>query len=1096
MPQQRHASAPDSTADATAMTGNDGSTDFDLALESNEVLAAMDDDAFTRAVTRCLASHRKIFSAQQNNWASVRLAANLAPTLRGIAAEDAKRKDRATARAADAIADRSDPDDPGFQFSDPRVATVKVRRWENGASFAMTEEIVQCLADTLPAVKNVPPYTSYIYSAHENSYVQDEVHRRLMLRDNEGELYQELADSDSDASESDSEEEGDDLGSDVEGLGDESDGTERRARRRTAKKEGKKERVAARRGEAEAEENVDEAANIDEAAAKRHWDRRTDYLIYAAAVCLGTTTRCIEAVAVNLRLDPRILRARMRTLRKASRSYARSGGEKSERIDRRDVSNVAAIHEDAKAAHAAGVRAAQEYRAALAAAKGDAEFGEEEGAEEEGAEEEGDVEIKMDPGSDEEEEEGTGSDGKKREMANVKDGGDDAGPEITRRATRGMADNTLDVAPVRRKDSRETKLWNLVAWRFLAEPDSTEDVHGGALLRHPDVGPALDSFRTLYCPRCHHYDCNLHGCGHAQPTVKLGEEEASRNPHHRSKTHMEAVRRAAKEAEEEAAAAAVAGRKTRGQIDRPALAQPPCGPRCWLMDALEKSGNASEKSGNASASGNAGASPIRFDAARIKREAGEAATARAEKAKAAPRRSPRGTPQKQTRNTPRKSPRVTGGEGPAAGDANAAEAEVDFLNERPGAGDVDADAVVSTPIRRTERRDGPPNPKPNPKPPRWSNFDESYYAKMRVVYGDGGDPCAIARAIDGPPCVEVYRRLRADLSREGEAEAQKSEHQSDAEDEEGRAGGSGRGGGRRKGGKKRKGWITQRKRTTTAVIRRRMQGNEETQVWTQYTPCECGPGGCKAGTCACMSDGNFCEKYCGCRGPLSRCANAFTGCNCKSGTCRTRACPCFAAARECDPDICKRCAHTAEVIAHERRDGWPFTDICEPVPAPPKVPVEATAARTDPNEQCGNMKLYLRQHKHACLGLSGVEGWGCFLKNGARKNELLGEYAGELISQTEADRRGKIYDKLNSSFLFNLNDQWVLDAAVRGNKLKFANHSATPNCYAKVLMVRGDHRVGIFAKEHIAPGEELTYDYRYEADKAPDWALKPTEMED
>ena len=135
--------------------------------------------------------------------------------------------------------------------------------------------------------------------------------------------------------------------------------------------------------------------------------------------------------------------------------------------------------------------------------------------------------------------------------------------------------------PVRRKDSREMKLWNLVAWRFLAEPDSTDDVHGeGDLPRHVDVDPALDSFRTLYCPRCHLYDCNLHGCGHAQPTVKLGEEEASEIPHHRSKAHMEAVRRAAKEAEESAAAAAAAAaaaRKTRGQIDHPALAQPPCG---------------------------------------------------------------------------------------------------------------------------------------------------------------------------------------------------------------------------------------------------------------------------------------------------------------------------------------------------------------------------------------------------------------------------------------------------------------------------------------------------------------------------------------
>ena len=1093
MPQQRHASAPASTADETAMTGNDGSTDFDLALESNEVLVAMDDAAFKRAVTRCLASHRKIFSAQQNNWASVRLAANLAPILRGVAAEDAKRQDRATARAADAIVDRADPDDPGWERSDLKldldVATVTVRRWENGASSASTHEILECLTETLPAVRNVPPYTSYIYSAHENSYATDEVRRRLMLRDNEGELYQVLSDSDGSKSDSGSSQ----RQSDVEGLGDDDVGTERRAKRRTARA-GKKERVAARLGKAEPEENIEEAAanrkideaeakqKADEAAANRHWDKRTDYLIYAAAVCLGTTTRCIEAVAANLRLDPRILRARMRTLQKARNANAKLGGEKNERIDRRGVS-IAAVHEGAKAAHEAGVRAAHEYRAALAAAKGDAKVGEEEG----------DVEIKIDPGSDEEEEvedeeegeEGTGSDGKKREKANEKDGGgDDAGPEITRRATRGMADASN--VPVRRKDSRETKLWNLVAWRFLAEPDSTEDVHGeGDLPRHADVDPALDSFRTLYCPRCHLYDCNLHGCGHAQPTVKLGEEEASGNPHHRSKAHMEAVRRAAKEAEESAAAAATAAaaaRKTRGQIDHPALAQPPCGPRCWLMDASAR-GNASTR-GNASADAPTGASPIRFDAARIKRDAGEAATARAEKARAAPRRSPRvNSPRKQT-NTPRKSPRV-GGEGPAAGDADAAEAEVDFLNDRHTFDDVDADAV-STPVRQAE---------PKTAPARWSSFDESYYAKMRVVYGDGGDPCAIARAIDGPPCVEVYRRLRADLQREGEAEASRSEHQSDAEDEEGRGGGGGRGGNRRKGGKRRKGWITQRKRTTTAVIRRRMT-DEEDHVWTQYTPCDCGPGGCNPKTCPCMRDGNFCEKYCSCRGPLSRCANAFPGCNCKSGTCRTRACPCFAAARECDPDICKRCCHTAEIISHERRDGWPFTDICAPVPNPPNPPNEASAARTDPNEQCGNMKLYLRQHKHAFLGLSGVEGWGCFLKHGARKNELLGEYTGELISQTEADRRGKIYDKLNSSFLFNLNDQWVLDAAVRGNKLKFANHSATPNCYAKVLMVRGDHRVGIFAKEHIAPGEELTYDYRYEADKAPDWALKRTEMED
>jgi histone-lysine N-methyltransferase EZH2 len=45
------------------------------------------------------------------------------------------------------------------------------------------------------------------------------------------------------------------------------------------------------------------------------------------------------------------------------------------------------------------------------------------------------------------------------------------------------------------------------------------------------------------------------------------------------------------------------------------------------------------------------------------------------------------------------------------------------------------------------------------------------------------------------------------------------------------------------------------------------------------------------------------------------------------------------------------------------------------------------------------------------------------MQNPVSKNDYLGEYTGELISHKEADKRGKIYDRANSSFLFDLNDQ-------------------------------------------------------------------------
>lgn len=216
-----------------------------------------------------------------------------------------------------------------------------------------------------------------------------------------------------------------------------------------------------------------------------------------------------------------------------------------------------------------------------------------------------------------------------------------------------------------------------------------------------------------------------------------------------------------------------------------------------------------------------------------------------------------------------------------------------------------------------------------------------------------------------------------------------------------------------------------------------------------YVPCNC-EGPCNPTTCSCIRNKTFCEQFCACP---PDCPHRFQGCRCKKGQCRTRACACFRMNRECVFGLCK-CA-----------DDAPGGGECmEP--------------------SCCNMSIQLGLHKRVLVSPSDVHGWGLFARDAIPKGAFIIEYKGEAMSQEEAERRGTLHDARRCTFLFEVNQDVCLDAKRRGNKAKYINHHEDNNCCARIMTVRGDHRIGIFAAADIAPGDELFFDYNFQNDAA------------
>lgn len=111
---------------------------------------------------------------------------------------------------------------------------------------------------------------------------------------------------------------------------------------------------------------------------------------------------------------------------------------------------------------------------------------------------------------------------------------------------------------------------------------------------------------------------------------------------------------------------------------------------------------------------------------------------------------------------------------------------------------------------------------------------------------------------------------------------------------------------------------------------------------------------------------------------------------------------------------------------------------------------------------------------------SAIHGNGVFAALPIAKGERLIEYRGARRTHEDVDAGDSGDIDSGHTFLFTLNEDWVIDANFEGNAARWINHSCAPNCEA--VLVENDvdpkkSRVFIEAIRAIRPGEELTYDY-------------------
>ncbi|CAH9107034.1 unnamed protein product [Cuscuta europaea] len=131
---------------------------------------------------------------------------------------------------------------------------------------------------------------------------------------------------------------------------------------------------------------------------------------------------------------------------------------------------------------------------------------------------------------------------------------------------------------------------------------------------------------------------------------------------------------------------------------------------------------------------------------------------------------------------------------------------------------------------------------------------------------------------------------------------------------------------------------------------------------------------------------------------------------------------------------------------------------------------------------CKNQRFQKCEYAKTKLFKTDGRGWGLHADEYIKDGQFIIEYCGEVISSEKARRRSQTYETqgLKDAYIISLNANYFIDATRKGSLARFINHSCLPNCETRKWTVLGETRVGIFAKQDISHGVELTYNYNFE----------------